>query len=281
MGMPARREVVNLDANIVTGLLVDERARTYVREVRRNGARVMLSPGVIREIARTPRQRRERLVDAAIEHCDGFVNLPFYEIFEREIRALNDGIAVPQMPEVPIAQLNRIRDDVFARKTATELDVKGLRQSVIKMFEDLGRAGKKVELEATFEVFLKGWLGDIFRMLLDVAMAHGCPKLAPPPREQWMNEDKHAIVIGVAFIGANLYRKLSGEMLKGEGSYRDIWNVMEVAHSSKFLTRDKELFECGKLVRGVITSGGPHIVWVPLPGEVGSGGQEVARLPQH
>jgi len=150
MGMVApKRERAQLDSNIVSGLAIDDVTREFVREIRRNGTEVMLSPAVVREIARTRRPTREHLVKAAMEYCDGFTNIPFQDMFEREIKAINRGELVAPIPTIPIRGLVRL--------------------------------------------------------------------------------------------------------------------LMEVAHSDKLLTRDKELFECGKLVRSVLSDTGPEIVLVPRP----------------
>jgi hypothetical protein len=51
---------VHLDSDVVAGLVLDQIARDYVTDLRRNGGRMFLSPAVVYELAQAPAPIRER-----------------------------------------------------------------------------------------------------------------------------------------------------------------------------------------------------------------------------
>jgi hypothetical protein len=72
----------------------------------------------------------------------------------------------------------------------------------------------------------------------------------------------------VGLVIANVWRQARNIALKGDGCFTDIPNIVELGHSDKLLTRDKELHACGKLLAATVTSETglrPRIILVPQP----------------
>jgi hypothetical protein len=86
---------------------------------------------------------------------------------------------------------------------------------------------------------------------------------APKLRPDGKVINTYAVGVAITMFAANWYRSISGTMLKGEGSFSDLENVVEITHSDVLLTRDEDLFECGKLIRSVATDARPEIRLVP------------------
>jgi hypothetical protein len=266
VGIIAERPRVQLDSNIVSGLALDDVARDCVREYRRNGAIVLLSPAVVRELCLAGPRRREKLVAAAIEYCDGFTNLPVADLLALELQCITEARRVPPVPIVPIGELRRILREPFAVRHGGGVNTKSRRAGHVKMLEDMRREMRGDEVEPTFEKFLKSWSAPIFKSLVDSGVAAGRiprPKLRADGVTS--HSDKHGLVACIGIFAANMYRKLTGTMLKGEGCFSDLNNLIEIAHSDVLLTRDKELFECSELLRTVIRDARPEIRLVPQP----------------
>jgi hypothetical protein len=177
VGIVARRTRVHLDANVVAGLVIDEVARTYVREARRNGADVFLSPTITSELAEAPLPKRKRLIAAAIEYCDGITSIKFEHMLALEIEGINEGKAMPEMPVLPI---------------------------------------------------------ELFRMALK-------------DEHPWLLGRPHPKNTKADFVAA---LETCNRMLH---------------ESDVLLTRDRELYECGRLVNSVLPDTRPNIRFVPQP----------------
>jgi hypothetical protein len=67
-------------------------------------------------------------------------------------------------------------------------------------------------------------------------------------------------LFGVVFITmANVYRCITRCLTKGVGCLSDLRTIAETAYSDKLLTNDRELYECGELVRSVVADAQPTI----------------------
>ena len=158
--------------------------------------------------------------------------------------------------------------DDFAAKTGGDLDPSKLRKMMIELLDEAGQAGREEQgVPPSFELFLGSWSGPLFKdVLMKTAQEHGdVTGVTLLPEAYRVHHDKHAIATVIGLMAANMYRKATGTMRNGEGCFSDVWNVMEVAHSDRLLTRDIELHECGRLVKGVIKDMKPVIELVPRP----------------
>jgi hypothetical protein len=137
-----------------------------VREYRRNGAKILPSAAVVRELGKAPRHKREKLIAAAIEYCDGFTNLPVFDMLALEVRCINEAARVPTMPIMPISHLRRALLGAFAPRPGG-LSAKAKKASHVAMLEDMRRAARDSKAPATFEDFLRTWRAHILKWWTD------------------------------------------------------------------------------------------------------------------
>lgn len=67
----------------------------------------------------------------------------------------------------------------------------------------------------------------------------------------------------LGLVAANLYRRVTGTMRKGEGCLSDLPNLVEVSYGDILLTRDEELVECARLLATVVKDAQPEVRLVP------------------
>lgn len=283
MGMLAPKEQlrVHLDNDVLVGLARDDVSCEYVGRLRDHGAKVYLSPNVVHEMARAGRKNRGRLIDAALRFCDGVTNMQALDIVEAEVRALIRGGA---MPTYPYDDVRSVRDLEQVRSDVGRIEVLGdwgrHAQEMTKpewatflqgFVEDIDDATTtKVRQFETYRDFLSHRWG-VFRGTLDAIvtplfMAEGI-KMSDHGKiaDSWRNaQPMHGVLIANTLITANIYRRARSDG-KAAGCMTDLRNIVEAAHGDRFLTRDKDLFECGKLSASVTTNARLRIELVPSP----------------
>jgi hypothetical protein len=267
MGMlvPRERRRAHLDADVVVGLILDDAARTTVRQVRHDGYDVLLSPGVVHELAGAPRRVRRKLFQAALEYCTGFTMWQSPEILAREIAALESNELMPAVPYLPIRELADLQTEAGLIKRLGPFRNTHDKKQDIEALERIAREIRSHPLEPTFEEFLASWTGPIGSLVIRGGVEKGTVK-APDFRntQDFAKYDKHGLVTVIALLAASLYRR-TRNLGKGEGCLSDLGNMVEVAHADIVLTRDKELAACGDLVRSVLEGGRVEIRLVPRP----------------
>ena len=283
MGMIVPKKVVriHLDNDILAGLVRDDVARDHVGRLRRDGAKIYLSPSVVHEMARAGLKTRGQLIDAALTFCDGMTNMQAHEIFEAEIRAAIRGSALPRYPYDDIrriSDLEQVRTDEGRVKVLGEWkrhdqeptkpqwaafldgfvaeidDAEANRVREFPQYKDF--------LAHRFGVFrgtLEGLAQPLFAAEGIKMHEHG--KIA----KRWHNASPmHGLLFANNLISANVYRRAKSQG-KASGCMTDLRNIIEAAHGDRFLTRDKDLVASGRLAASVTTKALLRIELVPSP----------------
>jgi hypothetical protein len=270
MGLVAKAPQVFLDANVVVGLVLDATARAYVADLRRNGCRIYLSPAVVRELATAPTHKRQRLLRAAMEHCDGFSDFQAAEVLRYEVEAIAKGEAMRPIPLRSISNLQQLMSDHGARSVLGKLDAHDKSEDIgvlLAMASDLKDPRIRSELNEPFERFLRIWLRQLFGALIDAGVESGAisrDALRGAPQGTRMHNDKKGLAGCMAILAANMYRQARRLSKKGEGCLSDLPILVEVSQADIFLTRDVELYECAQLARSGLADFKPDVRFVPL-----------------
>lgn len=268
--MPSRDVV--LDTNVIGTIAAapePEQAKLLVplQVAKLNGARLLLTPTILHEIAHTYSNPDllKKLVAVARSLCAGILPLQAWEIFKAEVDHDDPYSFITTQALLPIESLDDLEDATKVEEVrkfyeAGAFGNKGMRRLLSKLDPYI----KLMKAEPlSFAQFVDGCRLARLTDWLAAAKDRGVVEQMPDVEALW----KRAVGIRLLILVqlANEYRRLTRTQKKGEGCLTDLRIVSEAAYSHEIRTQDGEFIECVRLVETVSNTPKIAHAWPPHP----------------
>lgn len=209
----------------------------------------------VKEISLAPPQARMKLIQAVKAVCNCIITPDARSILAMDATDPNPYRTASRVKDLPVDRLDKLEEiitywDVREFMGHQRFTYDQLR-TVLGALEHI-RVPKKTA--PSFPDFVEELRIGALRSLLDAAVARGALKHPAYRKEQdleiiWRRCIAYRIL--TCFLLANEYRRVLGQGTL-EGSMTDMRQVIESSYVDGFLTRDRQLFECGQLVNQVV-----------------------------
>lgn len=256
-----RRKRVYLDTMVIGHLAHFDKPRRYVRELRRNGADILVCPSVLKEVGLRTAKHRRRAVQSILIHCTGITKVKSGALMGAE---LNNAFLRKPPPDEPPVRSVRELVPIFSRpqlpgQTAFFASVDHyyfLDPKVLQAIDHVARGTPRRLFKDL------GFRSYFFRVLTDRIRIFSARFSGPWGSRPFEINDQNleailpmwGFMMAIVLSAVNEYRAFTKTLTKGSGSLSDFDTIVEAAYGDVLLTRDRELFEAFQLVKTVF----PH-----------------------
>lgn len=253
------RQVI-LDTNVIGGIAASaageqDAALARLAVAKRQGAQILVTGTIVHEIGATPRSETlEKLLQAVIRACDGWLDLEAPDILKLELTEADPYSIVTARKPLPIEQLGELKEVVKDEAVKKFYAEGGFGNDRMRhLLEKLDPIRKKVRDQIeSFPTYVEARRLPCLSGMLEVAQDKGyIPKKDRDLEALW--KTGAAWKFSTLVLLANEYRRLTLTQKKGEGSLSDLRIAMEAAYSHEVLTRDKEFVGCGELANKIVS----------------------------
>ena len=246
---------VTLDSNVI-GAIAAMRAAEQEAELERlkalraSGARLLITPTILDEIAATYRSQStlEKLIATVRTACDGLLSLGAHEILGIEALEADPRARVTSAPIIPITELEDLESALQGKDVQKFYEQGGFGNKDLKhLLEALDPVAKAARKElSTFTAYVDDRRRDCLDAIVSCAREKGyLPERDYPHDALW--EHGAAWRFAILVYLANEFRRLTRTQQKGEGCLTDLRIVIESAYCAEIKTRDGEFVACGQL----------------------------------
>lgn len=265
---------VVLDANVVAYVATQggadpadyaRRFRQHVRAYMRREIDLSITLDTVKELSNASPQDRGRLVRAVQATCSGILTPDSRTILMKDVFEPNPYAWFLTQEIVPIQRLDRLEEllgylDIRRFLEGQRLDYEALRDCMAP----LGVLERRRRDVGTYEEMLEFLHIGVLRNLVERAARESWIPRRPPTNDIDLERlwgRSIALKLLVSFLIANEFRLLAREpRATVEGAMTDLRQVIEASFADAFITRDRQLYECGRWTNTVL----PAPRFVPL-----------------